>query len=109
MGLLPRIRLVVDRPELDIAPEVAAMMRKRKEKKDVPPRFFTMKERVAVGVILIATISLGIFFWLGGGGDVPALQTEEFTSSEPIIPKSQELDWFNFDMGGINEKIIIEK
>lgn len=121
MGLLPRVRIVVDKPDLDIAPEVAAMMKRKREKKDQEPRYFTTKERLFIFVILGATVLIGIFFWFGGGGKVPEnssplrqgfdpLNSEARgqASSEPIIPHNQE-DSESFGLGWFTEKIRIEK
>ncbi len=113
MRLLPKVRLVVDRPDLEIEPEVAQMMKKQKVKKDQLPRFFTMKERLVILVILGGTILLGVFFWLGGGGQIEnnpssSLQTtfSGQASSEPILPKENNSP---FDWGGFNEHITIQK
>jgi hypothetical protein len=109
MRLLPKVRLVIDKPDLEIEPEVAAMMKKQKVKKDELPRFFTMKERLVIFVILGGTILIGTLFWLSGGAKLPESSSINTTSSsEPIIPKPQQNN-SPFDWGGFNEHITIQK
>jgi len=95
MGLLPSLKISLEKPSLEVSQEVKALMKKPKPKKDKPPIFWSHKERAVVGVLLFLTIILSIIFWYKGGGDTP-----EVKFGIPSI---------NIGGFGLNETIILEK
>ena len=85
------LKVTFEKPKIGIAQEVQNLFKKeggRKKKEVQKP--WTYKERLAVGVILVATLILGVYFWYKGQGSLPQLQ-------------------FNFGGIGFGETIILEK
>lgn len=98
MGLLPSLKVSVEKPSFEIADEVKNLMKKPpKPKKDEMPRFWTRKERMIVGVILILSIVGSLYFWWQSGAS---------NMGDTTLP-SFSLD--NFSGFGFNQTVVIEK
>lgn len=70
------------------------MKKPPKAKKDELPQFWSHKERLLVGIILVVTILGSIYFWYQGQNKIP-----EFQLSVPS---------FNFGGFGLNQTITVE-
>lgn len=69
MGLLPSLKISFEKPSFGVSEEVKNLMKKPpKPKKDEQHRFWTLKERLIVGGILLITILGSLFFWYKGNG-----------------------------------------
>lgn len=71
------LRLVFDPPKFGMADEVKNLLKKPPKKKGELPKFWTHKERVLVGAILVLTVLLSVYFWYKGQGAMPQLKILE--------------------------------
>lgn len=95
------LKITFERPRIGIgiSDETKSLFEKAgKPKKKEKPKPWTHKERFLVGLFLILTIFLSLYFYYKGQGQIPDgnwLRLPEFK--------------FNFGGFGINETVILEK
>lgn len=95
MGILPSLKVTVEKPGFEVADSVKNLMKRpQRQKPGEPPKFWSHKERLIVGTILGITILGSIYFYYQGQGKFPEIRIEKPS--------------FNIGGFGINQTITVE-